>query len=195
MSLSKAPLTIALLVVNALIFVVDYFILGHGDIGPLMAAGAIIPQQIASGEYYRLITAGFLHFNITHIAFNSYALAQAGMVVENLYGTAAFAAIYGAGLIAGNVLAYETTIGTNDVTAGASTAIMGLFGAMVALGLKTPPLRETLLKWASFPIIATLAVGFSTPGISNAGHIGGVIGGAIAGYLIPATRLRAGRWD
>lgn len=191
MSLSRAPLTIALLAANILIFIVDYYILGHGDTGPLMAAGAIVPKAVADGEYYRIVTAAFLHFNIAHIAFNSYALAQAAMVVENIYGTARFAVIYAIALLCGGVFAYESTIGTNDVTAGASGAIMGLFGAMAALGLKTPPLRRTLLSWALLPIVATLAYGLTNPGISNAGHIGGVVGGAIAGFLIPAARLRA----
>lgn len=195
MSLRNAPLTIALLVVNWLIFVVDFFILGRGDIGPLMRAGAIVPQLVAGGQYYRIFTAGFLHFSIMHIAFNSYALAQAGMVVENLYGTMRFAAIYFIALVAGGVLAYETTIGTEAMTAGASGAIMGLFGAMAALGLKTPPLRRTLLNWALFPIFATLFVGFSNPGISNAGHIGGVIGGALAAFIIPPARLRIRRQE
>jgi rhomboid protease GluP len=191
-SLARAPLTIALLIVNWIVFIIDYYVLGHGDIGPLMAAGAIIPAQVAAGEYYRIVTSGFLHFNIMHIAFNSYALAQAGMVVENIYGSRRFALIYAIALLAGGVVAYESTIGTDTATAGASGAIMGLFGAMAALGLKMPQLRQTLLSWAIFPIVATLAIGFSNPGISNAGHIGGVIGGALAGYFIPPARLRIG---
>ena len=193
MSLSRAPVTIALIVINVLIFILDYYVLGGPDqdgLTPLLRAGAVVPLAVAHGEYYRLLTAGFLHFGIMHIAFNMYALAQAGMVVENIYGSARFVVIYFVALIAGNVLAYVTTIGTADASAGASGAIMGLFGAMAALGIKTPRLRGTLLQWALFPIIATLANGFANPGISNAAHIGGVIAGAIAGYVLPATNLR-----
>jgi rhomboid protease GluP len=183
MSLSKAPLTIALLVINILIYVADWL---SGN--RLLEMGAIIPTDVANGQYYRIVTSGFLHFSISHIAFNMYALTQAGMVVENLWGSRNFLLIYFAAMITGGIAAYETTIGTTDVTAGASGAIMGLFGALAALGVKIPRLRQTLLQWALFPIVATLAVGFTTPGISNAGHIGGVIAGAIVGFILP-TRV------
>jgi rhomboid protease GluP len=190
MSLRHAPLTIALLAINIVVFAADQL---SGN--TLLALGAIIPDAVARGEYYRIVTAGFLQFNVMHIAFNMYALAQAGMVVENLYGSTNFFIIYMVALVAGGVAAYVTTIGTQDVTAGASGAIMGLFGALAALGLKTPQLRQTLLNWALFPIVATLAVGFTTTGISNAGHIGGVIAGAIVGLILPARRMLARRDD
>lgn len=192
MSLRYAPLTIVLLALNIVIFLADQFSPADSSNGlhQLMLLGAIIPQAVQSGEYYRIVTAGFLQFNIQHIAFNMYALTQAGMVVENLYGSLSFLVIYMTALVVGGIAAYETTIGTEAVTAGASGAIMGLFGALAALGLKTPRLRQTMLNWALFPIIATLAVGFTVLGISNAGHIGGVIAGAIVGFVIPARGLR-----
>jgi rhomboid protease GluP len=192
MSLRYAPVTIALVVVNLLVYGADQLSPQYGDSGVhrLMFLGAIIPDLVAHGEYYRLLTSGFLQFNLPHIGFNMYALSQAGMVVENIWGSTRFAVIYFAALIAGGIVAYVSTIHTGDITAGASGAIMGLFGAIFALGLKVPRLRRTLVGWALFPIIATLAVGFTQPGISNAGHIGGVIAGAIVGFALPAARLR-----
>jgi len=192
MSLRYAPLTIALVVINILVYGADQLSPQYGDSGVhrLMFLGAIIPELVARGEYYRIVTAGFLQFNLPHIGFNMYALTQAGMVVENIWGSGRFAIIYFVALIAGGIAAYESTIHTVAITAGASGAIMGLFGAIFALGLKVPRLRRTLVGWALFPIIATLAVGFTQPGISNAGHIGGVIAGAIVGFALPAVRLR-----
>jgi len=192
MSLRYAPLTIALVVINILVYGADQLSPQYGDSGVhrLMFLGAIIPELVARGEYYRIVTAGFLQFNLAHIGFNMYALTQAGMVVENIWGSGRFAIIYFAALIAGGIAAYESTIHTVAITAGASGAIMGLFGAIFALGLRVPRLRRTLVGWALFPIIATLAVGFTQPGISNAGHIGGVIAGAIVGFALPAVRLR-----
>ena len=191
-SLSRAPVTIALIVANVVVFVVD--MLTPADQGNglhrLMLAGAIIPQAVQAGEYYRIVTAGFLQFSITHIAFNMYALSQAGMVVENFYGSVTFFAIYAAALVSGGIAAYEWTLGSDAVTAGASGAIMGLFGAIFALGVKTPALRQSLVRWAAFPIIATLVVGFTSPNISNAGHIGGLLMGAVLGFVLPARRLR-----
>ena len=192
MSLRYAPLTIVLVVINIFVYGADQLSPQYGDSGVhrLMFLGAIIPELVARGEYYRIVTAGFLQFNLAHIGFNMYALTQAGMVVENIWGSGRFAIIYFAALIAGGIAAYESTIHTVAITAGASGAIMGLFGAIFALGLKVPRLRRTLVGWALFPIIATLAVGFTQPGISNAGHIGGVIAGAIVGFALPAVRLR-----
>ncbi|HET9342731.1 MAG TPA: rhomboid family intramembrane serine protease [Candidatus Eremiobacteraceae bacterium] len=192
MSLRYAPVTIALVVINILVYGADQLSPQYGDSGVhrLMFLGAIIPELVARGEYYRIVTAGFLQFNLQHIAFNMYAMTQAGMVVENIWGSGRFAIIYFSALIAGGIAAYESTIHTADITAGASGAIMGLFGAIFALGLRVPRLRRTLVGWALFPILATLAVGFTQPGISNAGHIGGVIAGAIVGFALPATRLR-----
>lgn len=193
MSLRYAPVTIALLVVNLAIYGLELLspLDAQSGLPRLMLLGGIDAQKVAAGEWYRIVTSGFLHFDNAHIFFNMYALVQAGMVVENFYGSLRFSLIYMAALVAGGLLAYETTMGTAELTAGASGAIMGLFGAMVALGLKRPRLRQTLLQWALFPIIVTLANGFTHTGISNAGHIGGVIAGAVAGYLIPASRLRA----
>lgn len=192
MSLRHAPVTIALVVANILVFIVDQLTPAYGDTGlhQLMVLGGIIPELVRHGEYYRIVTAGFLQFNLQHIAFNMYALTQAGMVVENLWGSGRYAVIYFAALLVGGVAAYETTLGTVVITAGASGAIMGLFGAIFALGLRVPRLRRTLVGWATFPIVATLAVGFTTPGISNAGHIGGVVAGAIVGFALPPARLR-----
>ena len=197
MSLARAPVTIFMLVANIAVFfwMLSTPIDHSTGVHQLMLQGGIRYEPIAHGEYWRIITAGFLQFSLTHIGFNMYALAQAGMVVENLYGSAKFFAIYMVALIAGGVAAYETTIGTGEITAGASGAIMGLFGAIFALGLKTPQLRQTLVGWALFPIVATLSVGFTTPGISNAGHLGGVIAGAIMGFILPARRLRQLEFD
>lgn len=192
MSLRYAPVTIALVVINLLVYGADQLSPAYGDTGlhRLMLLGAIIPELVARGEYYRIITSGFLQFNLPHIGFNMYALMQAGMLVENIWGSGRFAVIYFAALIAGGIAAYESTIHSVAVTAGASGAIMGLFGAIFALGMKVPRLRKTLVGWALFPIIATLSVGLTTQGISNADHIGGLIAGAIFGFALPAARLR-----
>jgi len=192
MSLRYAPVTIALVVINLLVYGADQFTPEYGNSGvhQLMLLGAIIPDLVAHGEYYRIVTSGFLQFNLAHIGFNMYALTQAGMVVENIWGSGRFAAIYFAALIVGGIAAYVSTIHSPAITAGASGAIMGLFGAIFALGLKVPKLRQTLVGWALFPIIATLSVGLTTKGISNADHIGGLIAGALVGFALPAARLR-----
>jgi len=79
-------------------------------------------------------------------------------------------------------------LGTPQITAGASGAIMGIFGAMAVLAFKLPPLRRELWQAAIVPIALTLGYGFFNHNISNAGHIGGVITGAIVAALLRPSR-------
>jgi rhomboid protease GluP len=182
-----APFTTLMLFTFWLIFVLDLLSPHTQGFGEFMLAGALISSKVLTGQWWRLITYGFVHFNWLHILFNSYALFQAGVFVEYVYGSLRYAIIYLVALVCGGIAAYISTLGTNDITAGASGAIMGVFGAMAVLAIKLPPLRRELAQAAIIPIILTLGYGFLNPGISNAGHIGGVISGAIvAGLLKPA---------
>ncbi len=183
-----APFTTAMLFIFWIVFLLDRLSAHGAAIGQFMAGGAIIPALVLEGQWWRLITYGFLHFNIVHILFNSYALFQAGVFVEYVYGSSRYAVIYSAALIGGGIAAYLYTIGTNDVTAGASGAIMGVFGAMGILAIKLPPLRRELGQAAIVPIILTLGYGFFNPNISNAAHIGGVVCGAIMAVLLTPAR-------
>jgi rhomboid protease GluP len=182
-----APFTTGLLFVIWLVFLLDS-LSPHSPLGlgQFMQAGAIVPSAVLAGQWWRILTYGFLHFGWMHILFNSYALFQAGVFVEYVYGSPRYALIYTLALAGGGIAAYVTTIGTNEITAGASGGIMGVFGAMAVLALKLPPLRRELFQAAVIPIILTLGYGFFSPGISNAGHIGGVVCGALmAGFLTP----------
>jgi rhomboid protease GluP len=191
MTLRTAPFTALMLLVCWVVFALDR--LGsHGDqIGPLMAAGAIQSGLIIQGQWWRLVTSGFLHFTFLHILFNSYALYQAGIFVEYMYGSARYAAIYLLALLGGGFAAFVSTIGSPVPTAGASGAIMGVFGAIAVLGFKLPPLRGQLLQAALMPIVLTLGYGFMNQNVSNAGHIGGLITGALVALLLTPVRGRA----
>jgi rhomboid protease GluP len=182
-----APFTTAMLFIFWAVFLLDRLSAHGGATGQFMAAGAIVPSLVLQGQWWRLITYGFLHFNFVHILFNSYALFQAGVFVEYVYGSSRYAAIYTVALIGGGIAAYLDTIGTGAYTAGASGAIMGVFGAMAVLAIKLPPLRRELAQAAIVPIVLTLGYGFFNANISNAAHIGGVVCGAImAAFLTPA---------
>src|SRR5476649_400006 len=189
MSWRTAPVTLSMLAICWIAFAFDFIMTGgRQEMGPLVAAGQIVPSLIQGGQWWRLITSGFLHYGILHIAFNSYALFQVGILVEYVYGSARFFVIYMVALIAGGVAAYYSTIGSDNATAGASGAIMGVFGAMGVLGFKLPHARTALLQSALFPIVLTLGNGLR-PGsnISNAGHIGGLIAGVlVAAVMTPA---------
>jgi len=183
-----APFTSAMLLIFWLVFLLDQLGRHGAPLGPFMTLGAIVPSLVLDGQWYRLVTYGFLHFNILHILGNSIALFMAGALVEYVYGSARYAVIYVIGLVGGGIAAFMWTIGTNDVTAGASGAIAGVFGAMAVLGVKLPPLRRELLQAALVPILIVIGLGFLATGISNAGHIGGLICGAVAAAMLRPAR-------
>ena len=185
MKLTTAPLTLTLIAVNILLYGID-FLTG----GKLSVRFWLLPSAVQHGEWWRLITYGFMHGSWPHVLINMYALFQAGAFVEYCYGTPRYAIIYAAGLIGGGIAAYLTTLASDVPTVGASGAIVGVFGAMAVLGFKLPRLRGELLRAAIFPIVLTLGYGLLIPNISNWGHIGGLIAGGFTAILLTPVRGR-----
>jgi rhomboid protease GluP len=140
-----------------------------------------------TGEWWRLLTYMFLHSGFIHIAFNMWCLWDLGALCESLYGRATFAAIYLITGVAGGV----ATVGWRPfgATVGASGAIFGLAGALVAsfylgeFSLPSAVIKGTLRSLAFFVVINVLFGGMF-PGVDNACHIGGLISGMILGALI-----------
>lgn len=174
-----------------LVFVVDAVasraVGGVGSIGMLLA---LIPEDVLVGQWWRVATYGFVHAGIAHIVINSIALFQAGDVVEYIYGTRAYAVIYLAALVCGGLAAFFTTVGTGAITVGASGAIMGVFGAMLVLGYKLPPLRRELVRSALVPIVLVLLYGLFLKNISNAAHVGGLLAGGLAALFLTPKQAR-----
>jgi rhomboid protease GluP len=197
MSWRTAPVTLTMLAICWIVFVFDFLVTGGQDvIGPLAAAGQIVPSLIQAGQWWRIITSGFVHYGILHIALNSYALFQVGILVEYVYGSARYFIIYFVALIIGGLASYYSTIGTEQVTAGASGAIMGVFGAMGVLGFKLPHARSVLLQNALIPIVLTLGNGLRPNShVSNADHIGGLIAGALVAAVMTPARAAMLRGD
>ena len=147
--------------------------------GPVYACG------VAHGEYYRLFTAMFMHYGALHLLMNMYALWILGRTLEAFLGPARFLALYLVAGLGGNVAAY--VFQPHALSAGASTAIFGLFAALFLV------LRKLGLNAASvLPIIViNLVFTISVPGISIAGHLGGfLVGGLVAAGLAYAPRER-----
>ncbi|MEV1333549.1 rhomboid family intramembrane serine protease [Micromonospora costi] len=141
---------------------------------------------VADGEWYRLITAMFLHFGLPHLLLNMWALWVLGRSLEANLGRLRFLALYLIAGFGGNVAAYLFSA-QNATTAGASTAIFGLFAAlfliMRRLGRDTSGILPVL--------IVNLVFTFAVPSISIAGHLGGLVtGAAMALVLAYAPRSR-----
>jgi membrane associated rhomboid family serine protease len=176
--------TYALIALNVAAFLAE--LAGGG--GALNGTGDVIRNfglngpDVADGEWYRLITGGFLHAGLLHIAFNMYALYLIGSMLETAIGTLRFAAVYFVSLLAGS---FGALVAQPDaVTVGASGAIFGIFGVafLVARGRRLDQVATQL----GILLVINLALTFGIPHISVGGHIGGLAGGLIAGLVIVA---------
>jgi membrane associated rhomboid family serine protease len=139
--------------------------------------------SVADGEWYRLLTGGFLHAGIFHIGFNMCALFILGRVLEPAIGTPRFVALYFASLFAGAFGALALT-NSLQTTVGASGAIFGLFGAafVIARGRGL----DTIARELGFLLLINLALTFGIAGISIGGHLGGLAGGLLCALAIVA---------
>jgi rhomboid protease GluP len=164
---------------------------GAGLLSPeadkLIAWGADYGPKTLSGQPWRLLTAMFVHIGIVHLACNMWALWQVGPFVERLLGNASFAVLYLLAGLAGGLtsLAWNPYI----VSAGASGAIFGVFGAIVACLIRLRrqiPVSALAVLWKSTLICVAFNVylGITTPGIDNAAHLGGLAAGLIVGLAL-----------
>lgn len=173
-----AVATKILIAINAAVFVVTS-VPGVG--GPTTQDLAVAGPFVAGGQYYRLITAGFIHYGLLHIGFNMLILWRLGGMVEPALGRTRFVALYFASLLAGSCGAL--ILSPNAFTGGASGAVFGLAGA-AAVGMR----QRGINVWQSGigPMIAiNLVITFAVPGISVGGHLGGLVGGAAVGaYML-----------
>jgi rhomboid protease GluP len=178
--------TLTLLALNIAAYIWVAFTGGFGDTRSLLEHGALYGPLVTRGEYWRIVTAAFLHGGLLHIALNMFALMQVGSYLEALVGSARMLAIYTVALIGSGIAV--VLFSPNDVTVGASGAIFGIFGALVAIGIRLGPRGRDLIA-QTLPIVGlNLAFGFSIPNISNAGHIGGLVSGFLAGLAIFMVR-------
>ena len=148
-------------------------------------------EAVADGEWYRLLTGGFLHAGLFHIGFNMFALYILGRLLEPSIGTPRFVALYFASLFAGSFGASPLT-DPHTLTVGASGAIFGLFGAafVIARGRGLNALASEL----GIILLINLGLTFGIAGISIGGHLGGLIGGlACAIFIVAGERGMLGR--
>ncbi|MHB1293563.1 MAG: rhomboid family intramembrane serine protease [Anaerolineae bacterium] len=167
---------------------------GSEDPYVLLQFGAKWNPAIAAGEYWRLLTASFLHVGLLHLVFNAYALFSFGVALERRFGRARFFSLYLLSAIAGTTLSF---LGNRSLSAGASTAVFGIIGAMIAY---FATYRTELGAWGRRQLNSMLGVaglnlvfGFVAPGIDNLGHIGGLLAGLALGWAYcPRYKVAAG---
>jgi membrane associated rhomboid family serine protease len=179
----KMPATITLIAINVIVFLVE---LAGGGTSSLNGGGQVIHDaglrgpDIANGDWWRIITGGFLHAGFLHLLLNMYVLYVAGSILEPAIGTPRFLGIYFVSLIAGSLGAL--IVDPNSLTVGASGAIFGLMAAVVVVA-RGRGVEQLASQFGLF-IVLNLVLTFSISGISVGGHIGGLIGGTVAALLV-----------
>ena len=141
---------------------------------------------MADGDYWRLITSGFLHVELMHIALNMLSLFWLGRMIEPALGHVRFVAIYLVSLLGGSL--GVMILSPDDPTLGASGAIYGLLGAAIVMARNR---NISLIQSGLLPILAlNFIFTLSVPGISLGGHLGGLVGGLIATFVVEQFSMR-----
>lgn len=185
-------ITKILIAINVLIFIMMEINGGSKNFDILLRFGAMQNYRLLElGEYWRLFTAMFLHIGFAHLLMNMYALYYMGDVFEHLYGSIKFLIMYILMGFFGNLL----TFAINDpmlISAGASTAIYGLFGLSIAIKViykKIPQLKSFGSSFTSI-IVINLIYSFINPTVSLVGHVGGLIGGIVVGMIFSISAVK-----
>lgn len=183
-SFKKPIVTYSLIFICILVFILMY-VLGNGstDNYTLLVFGANVDILTKNGDYYRLFTSMFLHIGILHLLCNMYSLYIIGKEVENVFGKVKYLIIYLLSGIAGSIL--SLAFNHNTICAGASGAIFGLLGALLYFGYYYRTYLGATLTRSIIPVIVlNLIIGFTSSGIDNAAHIGGLVGGIVTAMAV-----------
>src|SRR5947208_1045970 len=184
--------TYALIAINVVVFLAEGKITATGggvgnsvyQKGALLGSSeTLVGHGVEHGQWWRIITGGFLHENLLHIGFNMYVLYVLGQMLEPALGSVKFGVVYFVSLLTGSLGAL--LVSPHSLTVGASGAVFGLMGAAaVEVRSRQIPLMQSGVGGL---IVINLIISFTLSGISWGGHVGGLIGGALA-----ATALQLG---
>lgn len=169
-----------------------------GGVGPIGEDHLINAFFVAQGEWWRIFTSAFFHLGPIHLAFNMYVLYLYGGIVERMYGPIEYGAIYLLAAAGGSV--FTILIDPAQFAAGASGAIFGVIGLMFAVSRRHHAVlgREAraMMGGVGTYLIFLLIFTFAVPGISWTGHVGGLLTGAVLGFLLPPTGVAtlSGMW-
>jgi membrane associated rhomboid family serine protease len=181
------PATMVLIAINVIVYLVE-IAKGGGGLGEMSSqviyemGGLFGPSVSEGGDWWRVITSGFVHVSIIHIGLNMFLLFVMGRLLEPAIGTLRFVFLYFACLLAGSFLALAFS--PNALSAGASGAIFGVLGAVfvIARGRKLDAIAGEI----GFLILFNLIFTFSVSRISVGAHVGGLVAGILCGLLIVA---------
>jgi rhomboid protease GluP len=197
--LRSAPAVFALILVNVLVFLFEISAGDWNDPNVLHRIGALEPHAVvAQGEYWRLFTALFLHGGFLHLAFNLFALYVFGPPLEGSIGTIRFLACYlisGLASSAGVVALNEIGLVHVSQVIGASGCIMGVVGAWAGFLLRHHHAPFAKQQLANVGLIVAIQIAFdlSTPQVSMAAHMCGLVAGFFLGLILAPGAARSSR--
>lgn len=189
------PAVLIIILVNVLVFLFEMVAGGWNSFEVLHRIGALEPYAVVvQGEYWRLLTALFLHGGFLHLGFNLFALYILGPPLERAIGTMRFAACYLiSGLASSAGVVALAVVGFIQVTQviGASGSIMGIVGAWAGFLLRNrhAPLAKQRLGNIALIVAIQIAFDLSTPQISMAAHLCGLVAGFFLGLIVARRRL------
>lgn len=183
------PATILIIVACTLVFGRQIQVGGLDNVQRVIETGAMQREAVLDGEYWRLVSAGFMHASGDHLFGNMAMLFILGMACEHAFGRRSYLFLYTACCVTGSLL----TMLTPTPTVGASGAIFGLAGAIIALAwahrdkieIRDRRVGLVLGIWSAY----TLALGLLSQVVSNSCHLGGLLGGLVLGAILPPAIL------
>lgn len=184
------PITISLICLCILVYAMSFVWFGE-EMNALegLYFGGFNPVYIQlSHEYYRLLSANFIHFGILHLVVNCYSLYGLGLFIEKSLGLKKYLILILVCALTTTGLPYLfyliTGYGANVVSGGISGVIFGLIGALGALALHYKYIYMDIFKQLAPNIILMLIISFIIPSISLSGHLAGLIGGFVCTYIL-----------
>jgi membrane associated rhomboid family serine protease len=197
--LQSAPAVLVLILVNVVVFLFEISVGDWNDPDVLHRIGALEPSAVvAQGEYWRLFTALFLHGGFLHLGFNLFALYVIGPPLERSIGTIRFLTCYlisGIASSAGVVALNEIGLVRVAEVIGASGCIMGVVGAWAGFLLRHhhAPFAKRQLANIALIVLIQIAFDLSTPQVSMAAHMCGLVAGFLLGLLLAPRAVARGR--
>lgn len=189
-SIRQIPVTITMITLCVLVYLWMVIQGGSTNTTVLIHSGAKYTPLILQGQWWRLITAGFVHIGIQHLVINMITLYFIGMYVEEIFGHWNMLAIYLISIVTGNLLSmlFQPIQG---VSAGASTGLFGLFGSFIMLGImyRQNPLIRQMARQFLILVIFNIGADLLMPGVDLAGHLGGLVGGFLAAGAFGSTKI------
>lgn len=193
--IKKEPVTVLFILLNVLIFLIVDFSGGSENTAHMLECGAAYPPLIIEGgQVYRLFTCMFLHFGIYHIANNMLVLFVLGQRLEPVVGKVRFILIYILGGFGGNIFSLIMELKKSEyaVSAGASGAIFAVMGAMIYAVLRNRgKIQDITGRQMMIMAGFSLYFGFTSTGVDNAAHVGGMI----CGFVLAAVLYHPGKFS